>query len=242
MPLIEPRKKAPTFTLKDQSRKKRSLKDYEGRIVVLHFFPKTSGATGTNEAAQFRDHHIEFRKVKAAVVGVCPESPEQLAMFTQAHALPYSILADEPNGDGVPSVCEQYGAWQPRVAAATRYLGVVRTTYLIDQDGKVARRWDAVRVQGHAAEVLDAVRRLHAGERLQTPDGDEVALNKAKSRKQSRQHDTDPQFTPVRGAGNRSSRGPQARTMRPGEGKRTKGTIHSPNRSRGSVKVAPGRF
>jgi peroxiredoxin Q/BCP len=131
MPLIEPRKKAPTFILKDQVRKKRSLKDYQGRILVLYFFPKSQSAACSNQAAQFRDHHLEFRKIKAAVVGVCPETPEQLELFVQHHALPFTLLADEPDGNGVPVVSDLYGAWQPKVASATRYLGVVRTTYLL---------------------------------------------------------------------------------------------------------------
>lgn len=214
MPLIDVHRKAPAFSLKDQFGKSHSLKDYHGRIVVLYFYPKDMTSGCTKEACQFRDHHPEFSKIKAVVLGVSPDDAESHRQFVAEHLLPFTLLTDTPNAKGVAPVCDAYGTWQQKSMYGQKYMGVERTTYLIDPQGRVARRWDRVSVPGHVAEVLEAVKLLHAGEPLVDPDDRPVKLTKAKHRKTSRSHDTDPQYTPIRGPGNRSTAGPSKRAIR----------------------------
>lgn len=214
MPLIDVRRKAPAFTLKDQHGKGHSLKDYLGRIVVLYFYPKDASAGCTNQACQFRDHFPDFTKVKAAVLGISPDSTESHERFVSEHQLPFTLLSDPPASNGVPPVAETYGVWGWRMLYGKRYKGVARTTYVLDREGRIARRWDNVKVPGHVGEVLEAVKLLHSGERLYDIDNRPVPLPRLKQRKKTRTHDTDPQYTPIRGGGNRSSHGPGARKAR----------------------------
>src|SRR4051794_36468121 len=141
MPLIDVRRKAPAFTLKDENGKSHSLKDYMGRIVVLYFYPKDESAGCTNQACQFRDHFPEFTKVKAVVLGISPDSSESHKRFADEHQLAFTLLSDPPNDKGVAPVCDAFGVWGWRMMYGRRYKGVVRTTYVIDQTGRVARRW-----------------------------------------------------------------------------------------------------
>src|SRR5947208_3646826 len=94
MPLIEPRRKAPAFTLKDQHGKTHSLKDYLGRIVVLYFYPKDQTSGCTNEACQFRDHFPDFTKIKAVVLGISPDSADSHLRFASEHQLLFTLLTD----------------------------------------------------------------------------------------------------------------------------------------------------
>jgi peroxiredoxin Q/BCP len=161
MALIEIGTKAPSFTLADQHGERHSLKNYRGRVVVLYFYPKDETPHCTIQACQFRDHHPDFSKIDAAVLGVSPDSADSHALFVENHGLNFPLLADvKPDGDGRPAVCAAYGAWQEKTLYGRRYLGVVRTTYLIDAKGVVRRRWDRVKVTGHAPAVLAAVKEL----------------------------------------------------------------------------------
>jgi peroxiredoxin Q/BCP len=160
MPLIEEGKKAPAFTLPDEAGKKRALKDYAGRPVVLYFYPKDSTSGCTKEACAFRDELPKFKKSKAVVLGVSPDSEQSHARFAEKHGLNFTLLADVPGAGGTPKVCDRYGVWQDKSMYGRKYKGVVRTTYLIDAGGKVARRWDKVKVDGHAEDVLAAIRAL----------------------------------------------------------------------------------
>jgi len=160
MALIEAGRKAPAFTLADQAGRRHALKDYAGRPVVLYFYPKDNTSGCTKEACGFRDLLPRFRRVKAAVLGVSPDSEKSHAKFAEQHGLKFTLLSDVPGDDGTPKVCEQYGAWQEKSMYGRKYMGIVRTTYLIDGKGKVARRWDKVKVSGHVEEVLEAVKAL----------------------------------------------------------------------------------
>jgi peroxiredoxin Q/BCP len=214
MPPIPVRRKAPAFTLKDQHNKSHSLKDYAGRIVVLYFYPKDETAGCTNEACQFRDHFPDFTKIKGVILGVSPDGTDSHKRFADEHQLAFTLLADSPGPKGVPPVCEAYGVWGWKMLYGRRYKGVARTTYIIDQEGRVARRWDNVKVPGHVAEVLEAVKLLHSGEPLYDIDSKPVRLPRLKHRKKTRTRDTDPQYTPKRGGGNKSSAGPSRRPVR----------------------------
>ena len=155
MPLIEPGKKAPAFSLKDQDGQTHKLSDYEGRPVVLFFYPKDDTPGCTVEACAFRDNLPQFKPGKAAIFGLSILDEKSKAKFAAKFDLNFSLLADADH-----DVAEKYGAWQERSMYGKKYMGVARTTYLIGPDGKVAKRWDKVKPEGHAEDVLEAVKAL----------------------------------------------------------------------------------
>ena len=160
MSLVDVGRKAPAFTLADQDGKKHALKDFLGKPVVLYFYPKDDTSGCTKEACQFRDQKPDFKKVKAVVLGVSPDSVDSHRKFVDKHELNFTLLSDPKDADGNPKICGKYGVWQEKSMYGRKYMGVVRTTYLIDAKGKVARRWDKVKVPDHADAVLEAIREL----------------------------------------------------------------------------------
>ncbi len=155
MPLIEPGKKAPAFSLKDQAGKTHALADYAGRPVVLYFYPKDDTPGCTTEACAFQDNLPKFGGSKAVVLGVSVLDEKSKAKFADKYSLTFPLLADPDH-----TVIEKYGVWQEKSMYGRKYMGVARVTYLIGADGKVVRRWDGVKVNGHAEEVLEAVGEL----------------------------------------------------------------------------------
>jgi peroxiredoxin Q/BCP len=161
MALIEPGTRAPNFSLTDQHAEKHTLSKCRGRPVVLYFYPKDDTPDCTVQACQFRDHHPDFSKIDAAVFGISPDNNDSHADFAATHELNFPLLADTARDKrGQPPVCALYGAWQEKTLYGRKYHGVVRTTYLIDENGVVRRRWDRVKVTRHAAEVLATVKLL----------------------------------------------------------------------------------
>ena len=146
---IEPGQAAPSFTLNDQSGQPHSLSDYRGRWVVLYFYPKDNTPGCTKEACQFRDDESAFERRGAAVLGVSPDSEQSHQKFADKFDLPFTLLSDPDK-----TVCQQYGAWGEKMSFGKKLIGLVRTTYLIDPQGKVAHRWDKVKVASHADDVL----------------------------------------------------------------------------------------
>jgi peroxiredoxin Q/BCP len=155
MALIEPGKKAPLFSLPDQAGTIHSLADYAGQPVVIYFYPKDDTPGCTKESCAFQDNLPKFKKSKAAVFGMSMLDSKSKAKFAKKYDLTFPLLADEDK-----SVMEKYGVWQEKSMYGRKYMGVARTTYLIGPDGKVVKRWDAVKVDGHAEEVLEAVQQL----------------------------------------------------------------------------------
>ena len=155
MPLIEPGRKAPAFALNDQTGTTHNLSDYAGRPVVLYFYPKDDTPGCTKETCDFRDRMPTFDRSKAAVVGVSILDEKSKARFANKYSVKFPLLADADHG-----VADKYGVWQEKSRYGRKYMGIARTTYLIDPDGKVARRWDNVKVDGHADEVYKAVKSL----------------------------------------------------------------------------------
>lgn len=149
MPLIDSGRKAPAFSLTDQHGAVHKLSDYAGRFVVLYFYPKDDTPGCAKEACSFQDNLPRFAKGKAVVLGVSILDAASKAKFAAKHALTFPLLADEDH-----AVCEKYGVWQEKSLYGRKFMGIVRTTYLIGPDGKVARRWDHVKVPGHTSEVL----------------------------------------------------------------------------------------
>jgi len=152
MPLIEPGQKAPAFTLKDQDGKTHTLDGYAGRPVVLYFYPKDDTPGCTTEACAFRDNLPKFASGKAAILGISILDEKSKAKFAAKYELNFPLLADPDH-----ATADAYGAWQERSMYGRKYMGVARVTYLIGPDGTVVRRWDKVKVDGHADDVLAAV-------------------------------------------------------------------------------------
>jgi peroxiredoxin Q/BCP len=155
MSLVEVGRKAPAFSLKDQTGKTHMLSDYAGKPVVLYFYPKDDTPGCTKETCDFRDRLPQLRKGQAAVLGVSILDEKSKAKFAQKYDVSFPLLADPDH-----AVAEQFGVWQEKSRYGRTYMGIARTTFLIDKDGKVARRWDNVKVDGHAAEVVEAVKNL----------------------------------------------------------------------------------
>ena len=150
--MIDPGKKAPAFSLPDQEGKQHSLADYAGRPVVLYFYPKDDTPGCTRESCAFQDNLPKFKNSKAAVLGMSVLNSASKAKFAGKYGLKFPLLADEDH-----AVIDKFGAWQEKSMYGKKYMGIARTTYLIGPDGKVQRRWDKVKVEGHADEVLKAI-------------------------------------------------------------------------------------
>ena len=152
MPLIEPGKKAPAFTLKDQQGQAHKLSDYAGRPVILYFYPKDDTPGCTQETCEFQAALPAYRSSKAAVLGVSILDEKSKAKFASKYGVTFPLLADADH-----EVADKYGVWQEKSNYGRKYMGIARTTYLIGPDGKVQKRWDNVKVDGHTDAVLAAL-------------------------------------------------------------------------------------
>jgi thioredoxin-dependent peroxiredoxin len=153
--MVEEGKKAPHFELKDADGKSTRLWGLEGHPLVLYFYPKDDTSGCTAEAKDFTCLIDDFKRAGAEVIGVSPDSPESHRKFREKYALGVRLLADEAR-----EAAEAYGVWVEKSMYGRKYMGVERSTFLIDKAGKVARIWRSVRVPGHAEEVLESVRAL----------------------------------------------------------------------------------
>jgi thioredoxin-dependent peroxiredoxin len=152
MALIEPGTKAPDFALKDQHGTTHRLSDYAGRPVVLYFYPKDDTPGCTKEACDFQANLPRYTSGNVAVLGVSILDEKSKATFADKYGLTFPLLADPDH-----AVAEQYGVWQEKSRYGRTYMGIARTTYLIGPDGVVVRRWDNVKVEGHAEAVAQAL-------------------------------------------------------------------------------------
>lgn len=150
--LIEVGKKAPAIALKDQDGKLHRLSQYLGQWVILYFYPKDNTSGCTKQACSFQEHLPDFSKVNAVVLGVSPDNEKSHTMFIQKHDLGFTLLADPDH-----QALTKYGVWQEKSMYGRKYMGVVRTTYLINPKGKVAKRWDKVKVANHIRVILDTL-------------------------------------------------------------------------------------
>jgi peroxiredoxin Q/BCP len=146
---------APDFTLPTDDGAPLALRALRGRPVVLYFYPADDTETCTKEACAFRDAFPRFRRMRAAVLGVSPDSVRSHARFRAKYALPFTLLADTDH-----AVADAYGVWREKQLFGRRYMGVERTTFVIDADGRVARLFEKVRTAGHAEAVAAAVAAL----------------------------------------------------------------------------------
>ena len=146
---------APDFSLADESNLTRRLSDFRGRPVVLYFYPKDDTPGCTTEACNFRDDYSAYIKADLVVLGVSPDSPKTHAKFKEKYSLPFPLLADDGH-----KVCDEYGVWGTKKFMGRGYEGVLRTTFLIDSKGHIAKVFENVRPADHSAEVLDAAKML----------------------------------------------------------------------------------
>ncbi|MCB9209991.1 MAG: thioredoxin-dependent thiol peroxidase [Ignavibacteriales bacterium] len=146
--MIEVGKKAPAITLLDGNGNKRTLKEFEGKKIVLYFYPKDDTSGCTAEACDFRDSFPKFNKTKAEIIGVSPDSVASHKKFAEKYELPFILLSDEEK-----KVVEKYGVWKEKSMYGKKYMGVERTTVLIDGKGIIRKIYPKVKVSGHVDEV-----------------------------------------------------------------------------------------
>ncbi|MFI5202602.1 MAG: thioredoxin-dependent thiol peroxidase [Candidatus Kapaibacterium sp.] len=144
--------KAPDFTAKDDQGRDVSLKDFRGKKVVLYFYPKDNTSGCTKEACDFRDNLGRIKRKDAVVLGVSPDSEKSHGKFKSKFDLTFPLLADEDK-----KLVNAYGVWKEKSLYGRKYMGVERTTFVIDEKGKIAKIFPKVKVAGHVDEVLAAI-------------------------------------------------------------------------------------
>jgi len=140
---------APAFSASDQSGKPVSLSDFAGKTVVLYFYPKDDTPGCTVEACSFRDEFSAFKKKGAAVIGVSPDSAKSHMKFIEKFTLPFTLLADSDH-----KIAQDYGVWVEKSMYGKKYMGVERSTFVIDPKGKLSAIYRKVKPAEHTAEVL----------------------------------------------------------------------------------------
>ncbi|MBE1555849.1 thioredoxin-dependent thiol peroxidase [Sporosarcina limicola] len=147
---------APEFSLSNENGETISLKDFAGeKYVILYFYPKDSTPGCTTQACDFRDAYEDFGKLNAVVLGVSPDNETTHEKFIGKHGLPFSLLVDEDH-----VVAESYGVWKLKKMFGKEYMGIERSTFLIDPTGAVVKEWRKVKVQGHIEEALSTLEQL----------------------------------------------------------------------------------
>lgn len=148
-------KMAPDFTLPTDDGGKVTLSALKGRKVIVYFYPKDDTPGCTTEACDFRDAMAGFNEADAVVIGISKDSVARHEKFKAKHGFNFTLASDE---DG--KVIEAFGSWVEKKLYGRQYMGIDRSTFLIDKDGMIARIWRKVKVKGHVAEVLEAARAL----------------------------------------------------------------------------------
>jgi peroxiredoxin Q/BCP len=146
---------APDFTLADETNTTQRLSDFRGRPVILYFYPKDDTPGCTTEACNFRDDYSAYVEADVVILGVSPDSSQSHAKFKEKYGIPFSLLADDGH-----KVCDMYGVWGPKKFMGKEYVGVLRTTFLIDTNGRVARVFENVKPAEHSVEVLAALKSI----------------------------------------------------------------------------------
>lgn len=144
--------KAPDFTAKDQDGNKVSLKDYKGKKVVLYFYPEDDTPTCTIEACNLRDNYSTLEKEGLIVLGVSPDEEKKHKKFEEKYSLPFTLLADPDK-----SIIDKYGVWGEKNMYGRKYMGLFRTTFLIDEEGIIFKIFKKPKSKIHSEEILKAV-------------------------------------------------------------------------------------
>lgn len=157
---------APDFALADEEGVVHRLAERRGSWTIVYFYPQDDTPGCTTEACQFRDLHGEFGREEAVVWGISPDGPESHARFRAKFGLPFVLLCDPDH-----AVAARYGAWGRKVLYGRETEGIIRSTFLVDPEGRIARAWPRVKADGHAAEVLEALRQARAARVAREPAG-----------------------------------------------------------------------
>ncbi|MFJ7664969.1 thioredoxin-dependent thiol peroxidase [Lysinibacillus sp. NPDC097162] len=147
MTLVEGQK-VPDFSLVNDKGEYVQLADFRGKNVILYFYPKDMTPGCTTEACDFRDKHEDFSQLNAVILGVSPDNVQKHTKFIDKHGLPFTLLVDEDH-----AVAEAYGVWGLKKMYGREYMGIERSTFLIDTDGNLIKAWRKVRVKNHIEEV-----------------------------------------------------------------------------------------
>ncbi len=148
--MLKEGQKAPDFTLDDHDGRKVSLKGLKGKTVVLYFYPKDMTPGCTQEACDFRDNWSAVKKKGSVVLGVSADPVKRHAAFKEKYKLPFTLLSDESK-----KMLRKYGVWQKKKFMGREFMGIVRTTLIIDGAGKIKKIWSPVSVKDHVKEVLE---------------------------------------------------------------------------------------
>ena len=151
--MLKPGSNAPPFSLPSDGGKQVSLNDLRGKKIVLYFYPKDDTSGCTAEACEFRDNWRDVQRLGAVVLGVSPDGVASHDKFKKKYDLPFPLLADEDH-----AVAKAYGVWGEKSMYGRKYLGIFRTTFVIDELGKIAKVFEKVKPKGHAAQVMEALR------------------------------------------------------------------------------------
>jgi peroxiredoxin Q/BCP len=153
--MIEVGKKAPAISLPDVDGTKRTLKEFLGKKVVLYFYPKDNTSGCTAEACDFRDAFPKFGKTNAVIIGLSPDSVQSHKRFAEKFELPFILLSDEDK-----KVLEKYGVWKEKSMYGRKYMGVERTTVLVDEKGIITKIYPKVKVNGHVDQVSNDLKEI----------------------------------------------------------------------------------
>jgi thioredoxin-dependent peroxiredoxin len=145
--------KAPAFSLKDSDGKLVSLKEFLGKKVILYFYPKDNTSGCTKEACDFRDAYPDFKKTGAVVLGLSADSEKSHEGFASKYNLPFTLLSDPEK-----EVIQKYEVWKEKSNYGKKYMGIERTTFVIDEKGKIQKIFPRVKVEGHIDKVLEAIK------------------------------------------------------------------------------------
>ena len=150
--MVEAGEQAPDFELESDTGERVRLSDFRGRPVVVYFYPRDNTSGCTTQACELRDDYAAYEERDAVILGISPDTTESHGRFRAKHALPFSLLADPDH-----RVAERYGAWGEKTSYGKKTEGLIRSTFVIDRDGRVVRAFRAVRPQGHSARVLETL-------------------------------------------------------------------------------------
>ena len=150
--MVEAGEQAPDFELESDTGERVRLSDFRGRPVVVYFYPRDNTSGCTTQACELRDDYAAYQERDAVILGISPDTTESHVRFRAKHALPFSLLADPDH-----RVAERYGAWCEKTSYGKKTAGLIRSTFVIDRDGRVVRAFRAVRPQGHSARVLETL-------------------------------------------------------------------------------------
>ncbi|MFO1443149.1 thioredoxin-dependent thiol peroxidase [Bacillus sp. Bva_UNVM-123] len=144
---------APDFALEASNGETIRLSDYRGKNIVLYFYPKDMTPGCTTQACDFRDHYESFSELNAVILGVSPDPLGKHEKFIEKHGLPFVLLADEEH-----AAAKAYDVWKLKKNFGKEYMGIERSTFIIDKDGKIVKEWRKVKVKGHVEESLQFIK------------------------------------------------------------------------------------